>query len=372
MRNMLALLLTLPLLIAACSGESGTPADGEIRISELPQVRPQMTARVDSADTSYFQHLGYKSVPREDGSFVIYDRESGTLFHLDAQAQLLQRLTRKGRGPGEVQDITSLMETPEGGLLIYDQRNNKVIRFGSDLAYRDEFTPEPFEGGNLVSVYPGASDTTYIMRFGTSEWLRDPSEEMDMVLVPYFPESRRYGTSHRMHDRYFAHRIISDQVVGGMMVPYAPTQRIRYHSASGNLWFHLTGSEEVAEVSVQLDTLRTIQLNLPGEDLSSVERDSLRKGVEQQQWETLQEDLPDIKAPVDSLVVGTGGDVWLELNYRGESDRWLVLGDEGEPRYVVHLPKGSLLLHVSPRNLAVRLDPVTLALFEGTSSFESP
>lgn len=366
MRKLHIFVMASALFLAACGGESGTPSGEEIRISELPQVHPQLITRVDSADTSFFQHLGYESVPRDDGSFIIYDRQSGILFHLDGQGRLISRLTRAGRGPGEVQDITSLVETPGGGLLIYDQRNKKVIRFTPELKYRDEFVPEPFAGGSMSAIYPGTTDSTYVVDFFTTEWATDPSKDMDMILAQYDPGERRYGDSVRTHAEVFAPYMIDGQARGGMFVPYAPTQLLRYRPETRSFYLHLTGSGEIAEINAAFDSLRTLPLHLPGEELSGADRDSLRAEESELQWETLKDELPDTKVPVEHMVLGAGGQIWLQLNYRGNTQRWLVLGSEGEPQYVAHLPKGAMLLHASGQNIAVRLDAVTLALYEAS------
>ena len=58
------------------------------------------------------------------------------------------------------------------------------------------------------------------------------------------------------------------------------------------------------------------------------------------------------------------GRFWVKLNYRSDSNLWLILGQEGDPQKVVHLPGGSMLTHISGKHLGVRVDDVTFALYE--------
>lgn len=369
MRFAYGLLSILLLIATACSQEPGSVPGEPVRVSDLPQVHPEKEWQSDAADTNFYQHIGYESIPRDNGSFLIYDRQSGILFHLDERGELIRRLTRKGRGPGEVQDITHLVEAPGGGLLLYDQSNDKMIRFDENLQYAGEFIPEPREGGNLVAFYPGDTNSMFVTEFYSREWLNDRSEDMDVTLAQFFPGQRSYGRSVRMHHEVFAHLVLEDQVVGGTRVPYSPAQLIRYRPESNTFYLHLTGSGEIAEMNTDFDTLRTISVNLPREEISSAEIDSLEGEYRAEQWKTVREELPETKVPVENMVLGPGGEIWLRLNYRGPARKWLVMSSEGEPLYVVHLPAGAMLLHASEASLAVRLDATTVAVFEGTSEY---
>mgnify|MGYP003674639359 CR=1 FL=1 len=57
------------------------------------------------------------------------------------------------------------------------------------------------------------------------------------------------------------------------------------------------------------------------------------------------------------------GEFWMESNILGDTEMWLVLNSKGQITRVVHLPKDSMLMHVSDEHLGVRLNDVTFALF---------
>lgn len=356
--------LLLVLLFASCQEAAHT---GPIDVEELPSIQPKQLWSMESVDTLFFAHLGYESVPLEDGSFLAYDRQYQVLMHLGPDGALRNRLTRPGRGPAEVGDILNLVKTPSGGALLYDQENRKAVRFDGNLEYQTEFTVPSSEGRTPTGVWPGEMDSMYVveMRSSMRQMLENPMDDVRIYLGRYNEERESYGEIQGMLGYTFAPHLVNGTFAGGMRVPNAPATLMVFKPETGTFYQHLSGSGEIAEISVDFDTLRTMPLNLPREEMSRAERDSLIKENERIGREVLLEKLPEQKVPVEKVLAGPGGEIWLKLNYAGETTRWLVMSREGEPLYVVHLPGGSMLLHVSDHNLAVRLDDITLALYEG-------
>lgn len=358
------------LLFSACATKTET-ADGLINVKELPSVRPDRLWAMESVDTLYFGHLGYESVSLGDGSLLAYDRHSRVLMHLGPGGRLRGQLTRPGRGPGEVGDILNLVKTPSGGALFYDQDNQKAVRIDATPSFQTEFPVTPLEGRTPSAIWPGATDSTYLvqMRSGMSSMLDHPMADIRMYLVPYNEESESYGRVQEMLAYTFVPHMLNGNFAGGMRVPNAPATLLAYRPDSGTYYLHLSGSGELAEVNASLDTLRTVPLNLPREELGRAERDSLLKANERIGEDVLLEKLPEEKVPVEKLLAGPDGEIWLKLNYAGSTNQWLVMSREGEALYTLHLPAGSMLLHASRHNLAVRLDDVTLALYRGPASY---
>lgn len=361
-------ILLLFLLFASCQEANRT---GSVDVENLPSVQPEQRWSMESVDTLFFAHLGYESVPLEDGSFLAYDRQAQVLMHLGPDGMLRNRLTRPGRGPAEVGDILNLVKTPSGGALLYDQNNRKAVRFDEELEYQTEFVVPSSEGRTPSGVWPGETDSNYLveLRSGMRQMLDNPMGDVQIYLAHYNEEREAYGQIEELMGYTFAPHMVNGNFAGGMRVPHAPATLIASRPDTRTFYLHLSGSGEIAEVNVSLDTLRTIPLNLAGEEMSRAERDSLLAENDRIGREILLEKLPERKVPVEKLLAGPGGEIWLKLNYSGPGIRWLVMSREGRPMYTVRLPAGSMLLHVSEQNLAVRLDDITLALYEGTVSY---
>ena len=109
-------------------------------------------------------------------------------------------------------------------------------------------------------------------------------------------------------------------------------------------------------------------MDLPAQPLSDAEYDSIEAETRDREWKTLKDELPNMKTPVERMLIDEQGRFWLRLNYRGDTQQWLVMSDDGEYQKIVHLPRGSMLTHVSNHHLGVRLDETTFALFKPVDS----
>lgn len=350
----------LSLLTLACSSEAET---GSTLPGDLPQVHPEEITSFESVGDFYFQHLGYRSIPLEDGTFLMHDRMGIFLLQVGPEGELVRQISREGKGPGEIGDIIHLTATPEGEILLVDQGNQRVMRFDAGLEIADTFLPEPMES-RIRYIYPAEGENRYIAVFTPQDYMRDESKRPRMVLAPYDRETGRYADSIHVNTRNFAPYLLNGELfVGGREVAYAPDQLLVNNPSSHTLFAYWTDSGVIAELDSGFDTLRTVTIDLPSEPVSQAERDSLREENPADQWDTLGEMLPEQKTPVEEMLVDRQGRFWLQLNRSGPTQQWLVVGGDGEMQKVVHLPKGVILSHVSEHHLGVRSSDGVFTLY---------
>lgn len=333
-------------------------------LESLPHEHPEEINRFQNVGSIYFDHLGYSTATREDGSIVLYDRGLPIMLQVTEEGDLQDTLARQGRGPGEVLDINSLARDNNGGILVYDDDNNKVFRFNHSLEYSGEFSPEPFEGNNTTGVFPAASEDECLFLHSSYDYLKDKSRQPQSFLTRYSVESNKHNKFITMQDRPYARLILDGAIRGAAAVPFSSRQLIINNPQDETIYTFWTGSSEIAELSADFDTLRTVPVDLPLQSLSSDVRDSLKERYRSEQWKTIRDKLPDQKIPVENMMIDSQDRFWLQLNYYGNTQKWLIMSREGEPQKVVHLPKQSRLTHVSDHHLGVRLDDITFALYE--------
>jgi hypothetical protein len=273
-------------------------------------------------------------------------------------------LARSGRGPGEVLDILSITANEGGGVLLYDQGNNKVVEYDQQLEYKTELSPEPYGGNNITDVYPAAADDKYILLHSSYGYLKEKTKKPQNFLTRYNAASQNYEQATPLQAREYARLIVDGAVRGAAAVPFSPRQLIVNNPYKQTIYIFWTDSGEIAELSADFDTLRTIPVDLPAQSLSSQMSDSLKERYRSEQWKTLQEKLPDQKTPVEDMKVDEQNRFWFELNYRGDTQQWLVMDQEGDPQKIVHLPKESMLTHVSDEHLGLRLEDITFSVYE--------
>ncbi|MFD2533231.1 6-bladed beta-propeller [Gracilimonas halophila] len=353
------LALTLISLLFVSCGEyeqrSTTPD-----IDDLLSFTATEVFSMSEVDSIYFSHLGYESVVLENGNILIPDRQLSNLIVIDDGGNLIKTV-RDGRGPGEIQDAYEFTVDAQGNVYTYDQRNDKILVFDKDVALLKEVIPVNYESTSLAKAYP-MKDDEWIFELNSFEFLRNEDKERELFLINYDLSAEGYGEKFTLNAQPYARLIIDGVTRGGRLVPFSGGTISTYNPEEKTLFLFDTSSDLIAEVNASYDTVNTIPVNLPTEELSQAERDSIRSDHMDEQWKTMQELLPEVKAPVSKMIYHKG-EFWMESNILGDSEMWLVLNKEGQITRVVHLPKDSMLMHVSDEHLGVRLDDVTFALF---------
>lgn len=354
-------IITILLLgLISCQPEQHSP---EKFVQSLPQVYPKKISQFQKVDSLYFGHLGYQTIPMADGSVVIPLRKGQRLLQVSTEGKLMKQVAGPGRGPGELQDPLFLQQTKNGGILVVDQGNQKIIQFDSDLELVTELTPKPPESAVITGIYPLKENGQFVIRASSSKFLFDKEEVPSMLLDRYSVDDG-YGKQLTVKTRPIALLMLDGRPAGGRKVPFAPSQQIAYNPKTESLCSYWTGSPKIAELTATFDTLHTITVNLPPQKLSDAEYDSIEADTRDNQWKTLKDQLPDVKVPVERMLVDHRGRFWLKLNYRGDTQKWLIMTGDGKFQKIVHLPSGSMLTHISDKHLGVRLDDITFALFE--------
>jgi hypothetical protein len=353
--------LTLTLVLVSCQKDDQSVAQF---LESLPHEYPEEINRFQQADSLYFGHLGYKSIPRDEGSLLLYDRNREVLLQTDQQGNLKKLVARTGKGPGEVLDINAITKNGNGGILLYDQKNKRMVEFDEQLEYLNEYSPTPFEGNMISKVYPASANNKYMLWHSSYAYLRDKTKQPHSFLTRYNADTDTYEQSRKLQDRRFARLVLDGEVRGGTTVLFSSKQLIVPNPLEQTLYTYWTDSDVIAEISSDFDTLKTISVELPSQPISQQERDSLKEAYRSQQWNTLGDLLPEQKVPVEEMKIDSHKRLWLKLNYRGNTSQWLIMDQQGESQKVVHLPKESMLTHVTDHHLGVRLDDITFALFE--------
>jgi hypothetical protein len=363
--NYVNYLLALCLLgLVGCQADQQTP---EQFTESLPQVHPQKMSQFQKVDSLYFGYLGNQTIAMDDGSVVIPLQREKRLLQVSPNGDIIKEIAGSGRGPGEVLDLLFIQRTQADGVLVVDQKNNKIIRFGPDLELVTEMRPQPPEESILTGVYPMQEEQKFIFRSASTRYLRDKEASPSLRLSSYHP-NQEYQETMQVRDHRMALTFSNGRLVGASEVPDAPSQQVAYHPATQSLYSYWTGSNAIAKLSSNLDTLQTIPVDLPAQPLRDAKYDSIEAETRDREWNTLKNELPNMKTPVERMLIDEQGRFWLRLNYRGDTQQWLVMSDAGEYQKIVHLPRGSMLTHISDHHLGVRLDERTFALFKPVDS----
>lgn len=366
MRLILTAFLLFSFIVSCQQSEqsAGQFESPEALVESLPKVQPKQRTEFSEVDTLFFQHLAYNTIPNDDGSFVLGDRQGAMILHIDSTGRLINRMARRGRGPGEVLDMR-LTRRPNGGIIAHDYDNKKAVLFSPEMEFKREFGVKNPEGKGVSDIYGLNEKDEFICRLSSTNWLFEEDEKRVKYLARYNSDSQTYGKSERFSARQRAiYEIAGGAAMSASDIPYTSRRVIRYNPEDQTFWTMWTGTGEIAELDTEFDTLRTVRIELPRQGLSGAEIDTLETRYQKGMWEVMQNKLPDQKVAIEDMRLDEQGRFWLKLNYRSDYEQWLIADSTGALQKIVQLPKDVMLTHVSQQHLGVRLDANTFALYQ--------
>ncbi|WP_421774140.1 6-bladed beta-propeller [Gracilimonas sp.] len=329
-------------------------------MTDVLTFTPEERLKIDHTGDRYFDHLGYQSVVLKNERIVLPDRGTSNILVINKNGEF-QSAVEKGRGPGEILDAYNFTKTKDGGIFTFDQKNDKILEFDSQLNLVQELIPPPFENTSIRYVYD--LNETLVFELTSFGFLDNPDLEKKKIFVQYFPSSEEYGKRWSVKDKPYAILRVDGRAVGAGQVPFTYDQLTAYNPENNSLFIFGTNTNKITEIDAEYDTLSVVKVSLPVEPVNQAELDSLKGDNRSEQWKTMKELVPEVKSPADKMMY-YDGEFWLKSNLRGNHIKWFVLNRNGEVLRVVQLPKESILMHVSEEHLGVRLDDVTFALYE--------
>lgn len=350
------------LILLNCQSDPGT-----VSFDELPIFTPNIVQEFDLLGKDiFFSHLGYTTLLFDDGTIFLPDRGLSKIFKVSSDGNLISTIATEGRGPGEIQDITFVSRSFDNSILVYDQKNKKVLRFSSSGGYLEEFILEPWDRGTLSEIYE-LDENHFLIIYRSFDYLLNFDLHPEAYLVIFDKSTQQYIRSETISDRLFARNIINNQPRGGQKVPHSPEHLHYFNHRNSKLYSFWTEDETIASLTSSLDTAQTVTFNLSRELLSKEEHSAIREDLPNSLWRNMEPLLPEYKAIADELLVDDNNNFWLKLDYRSEFQQWLILSESGKKLAIVQLPKDGLLTHISEQHLGFRLDDHSFALFEPIS-----
>jgi hypothetical protein len=100
-----------------------------------------------------------------DNQIYLSDRREPGITVFSRSGKEVMTIGREGQGPGEFSEVTSMLAMPEGGVLVHDQRNNRMSQFNSvgELVRTIKITGVT-EGRNWLAAYDEATDRLAVVK----------------------------------------------------------------------------------------------------------------------------------------------------------------------------------------------------------------
>jgi len=365
-------ILIFSLAFTSCSVEE--TKNQVIDLSKVESITPNELISFNNIDSLYFGYLGINSFPQKDGSFILGVQTPSHLVHISEDGKTAIGLTSTGRGPGEVSEIGIPTLGENSTINVYDQNKKANVTFDSSLELLDEFQISSNQDLYVDVIYQ-INEDNYLIEMNSIKWIIDSDESKYLVFSIFNKATNNYGKTVKFLDRQYAQtenpvppsptKPYANYLGGDRAISYSDKQLYAFSNTRESMFVYNTGSDKIAEVDFNFDTLRTITVNFPSEEITNSEIDSIRKEIQEPDvLSNLISRLPNWKTPIERMLTDHKNRFWLKSNLRGNHEKWFVMNQDGKVEKLVHLPKNSFLTHVSEHHLGIRLDDSTFGLFE--------
>ncbi|MEO9885145.1 MAG: hypothetical protein ABJR05_14855 [Balneola sp.] len=359
------------LLLISCSIEE--TKNQVIDLSKVESITPNELIIFNSIDSLYFGYLGINSFPQKDGSFILGVQTPSHLVHVCEDGKKIIGLTSTGRGPGEISEIGIPTLGEDSTINIYDRNKKSNVTFDSSLKPIDEFQISSNQDLYVDVIYQ-INEDNYLIEMNSIKWIIDSDESKYLVFSIFNKATNNYGKTVKFLDRQYAQtenpmppppvKPYANHLGSDRAISYSEKQMYTFSKTRESMFLYNTGSNEIVEVDFNFDTLKTIDVSLPTEEITESEIDSIKKKIQEPDaLRNLVSRLPNWKTPIERMLIDHKNRFWLKLNLRGDYEKWIIMNQDGIVEKFVNLPKNSFLTHVSERHLGIRLDDTTFGLF---------
>jgi hypothetical protein len=272
----------------------------------------------------------------------------------------------KGNGPGEVQDPQSMQMIDDSTLLIVDQRRLRIIKKSLDSSDIEEYDLPQGEASRVNEAYSTLDPGVISVHWFDYSIFSNPEADPKTRISSYNYQSDEFVGDIRYPGRTSALlRINGGDPVGSAKVPFTPELLYDYSPDNSELYAFWPVNSSIAVLDpIQLDTLRSIPVDLPTQSLSAAERDTLQGEFQDQFWPSVEELLPEQKVQADKLIIDPQDRIWLKLTLQSDFQEWMVLDQTGSPQFRVQFPKEGMVTHISDQHIGFRADDHLFSLYE--------
>jgi hypothetical protein len=371
----LLVLIGLTCSFTACSGSENrgstfTVSDSagvEIAVSSGPEWRrsggwtidptPALEIGVEEGEEPYMLSRVFDAVRLPDNRILVGNSSTGEIRVFDSQGKFLKSVGRKGSGPGEFAEFSSIRfwRLRDGSLLAYDGGNLRAHLFDSTLAYQRTVRIQSTRDGLRAFLQGVFADGSWQMLALVPELRNEPGTYLrsEQQFVRFNPDGTPDTTLRRVEGRTrYVHQFGSIT-----HFPFVPFTAEPLAAAGEYFWVVNGGGTELEQRSRRGDLARIVRLShdLPRTsdvysryvEASLATMDSTRR-AQYEHFYGLHHPLPEHIPAYQAILVDATSHVWLE-RYRLPGDTvpsWDVISPKGRWLGAVAVPSRLRLLQV--------------------------
>ncbi|GAA5520761.1 hypothetical protein Asal01_00694 [Fodinibius salicampi] len=278
------------------------------------------------------------------GNILINDPSQPVVFMLNGKGNLIQKIGKEGRGPGEFQNAGSFL-TVHDSLAVTDGPSHKIEVFQYLNTKYEHIRTIDIENQKLLGNLLGLTDKGILL-------------ENDIWLSPFAPknptETAISFLDHKgdiLQDTLFSvpihefvvHDNSETAFVRGKI--FGNSSKLAYDDNKGRIYSLWTDKLSIDYFT--LDGERHHAFSYPllqPVNITKVERDSALNRLDEPTRDIMRKHMPDVKPIAGHMVVDDQQRLWVELLSEELGHGWFAFSADGEPLFHIKIPHHNAIL----------------------------
>ena len=328
------LLLTTPLLAAACEADPGPYADGPATVTETrgdttivrtlsgsvwegeATLVPEVSIGEFEGDEEYLFGSIWSIAVDDEHNVYVFDGQAHHVRVYDSEGAYVRTLGRRGEGPGEFRSAQAIGVLPDGRLVVRDSGNKRVAVFGPGTGQTDHWGYDPGNSGSNSPLPTDRRGRTYLITrdLSQTDWV--------MHIIVLGPDGTHLDTLPEPSSLFEPPVVTAEgETEGGygtytFRVPFAPSFQWAIHP-SGHFVSGLSDEYRI-EAARDDGILRIERTTDPApvhDDEGARQRESLERRMQSNipGWTWDGPSIPKHKPFYRELLAGRDGRIWVRL-----------------------------------------------------------
>lgn len=323
-KSFVAIVLFVSILIIAACGQQST--ETYLEIDDIPEIEITHTSVIEESDELYFQTIW--SVGTTHDGYVLFGVNNTDIHVFDLEGNHVRQLTSEGKGPGEIERVTSIALDENSNLIVTNRSQAVLFTYSGSGDWNLEktiaggFTELGFPSDYYPASYP---DELLVSIVG----LPDESN-----IPPYFLLYSKINTENEVLVDSITvmssdNALLAELPFGavGISAPFGPEDIINV-KANGNLIRGNTGSFSFEVFNSDAELLRTFE-HQPIQPIS-VTKEMVQEWANRNSIENTSDFItaaPDYAAYYREMKISNTGRHLLRLHGM-HSNQWVLLDEE--------------------------------------------
>ena len=338
--NILILLIVFVLISHGCSKKD----DSTDRLStdSFTTLAIEPTFNLVESDDFAFRFIRSMQIDNR-GNILVNDPSQPMVFMFNAEGSFIQQIGKKGRGPGEFQQVGSVLAARDS-LAVIDGRSHKIEIFRYHDGKYEYIRTIDVENQKHLGNLLGLTERGILVE--NNIWLsplstNNPTETAISLLGHDGSVLQDSLFSVPLHE-FVLHKSETPFVRGKI---YGNSSQLAFDESEGKVYSLWTEEMSINYYTLSGKEHEAFSYPLKPIRVTETERDSVLNRLDETTRSVMSNHIADVKPVAGDLVVDDQQRLWVELLSEELDHGWFAFSPEGEPLFRINIPHHKARLH---------------------------